>query len=347
MNLATGLKEARLNVPEPKGGSHADLVIIENPPQPPIVDEVEVAILQDQSSPDARHLYAPPRPVPFDTVDDESDLYNSARDALLGASDLSTYDFSTLQDLAHSIHWGYVLASDVIISHYLLNIFSNRSSVVVPANVRAAAALLLGTAMHNHLDALEVFLKNSLDEFPTALTLATLKEPEQDGELLEMRTVFLLSQLCQDDLQLKHFLDAQGLDTLLSLFNRPVVTVGAEHDKLQIKIANFIHDRILSRLVSEQNIIGQAMSHSSKTRSEEQVVREEILEPWCSAFTKGLESHQSLAGTRDGEPRFAGTQYAGVFEAHQALNGLLRANSKDRGCLYDMDLLYNEDLTNL
>ena len=44
MNLATGLKEARLNVPEPPGTSHAELVIIDDLPPRPSIEKDDPAV---------------------------------------------------------------------------------------------------------------------------------------------------------------------------------------------------------------------------------------------------------------------------------------------------------------
>ena len=323
MNLATGLKEARLNVPEPPETPHADLVVIENPPRSNIEREelvAEVRELQDQSDSDTGYERGPYYPAAFDAED--SSLFSSSIAKLHSTTSLSTTDLpalSTLQDLAHSIHWGVALARDTIVSQHLVSAIGPRSAA--SAEVRSAAALLLGIAIHSNPDALDALLSHSYSSeagmTAVAQVLAALRDPEQVNIALQTRTVFLLSQLCQNVEQLRIFILSEGLATLLDLFEPEKMTLDDGKDKFRVKAANFIYDRILSNLSGANGLMFQSGSEMSGLKDDQALVKG--LEPWCNAFTQALRNYKALSMNGENSSPATYAAYESIKEANQKL----------------------------
>ena len=325
LNLATGLKEARLNVPEPPGTSHADLVIVDDLfPHPSIEEDdpvAEIPGLQDQSDPDTgldrRGTY---HPAAFNT--EESSLFYSSITTLQSTTALSNTELpalSALQDLAHSIHWGSALARNTVVCQNLVHTMNPRSPV--SSEIRSAAVLLLGTAVHSNRDALDTLLSHQYSSeagmTPATMVLAALRDPEQIDPTLKTRTVFLLSQLCQDSEQLRVFVHSGGLDTLLDLFETDKMTPDDGKDKFRAKTANFIHDRILSSLSNTNGLATQSGLENSRLRHD-QVFREG-LEPWCNAFTKTLRMYELVGMSAENLSLAAEKAFESIKEADKAL----------------------------
>lgn len=313
MNLATGLKEARLNVPEPPGTPHADLVIIDDlPPRPSIEEDEpvsEVPELQDQSNPDTGYERGPYFPAAFDA--EESSIFSSSMATLHATTALSTTDLpalSDLQDLAHCIHWGAALARDAVVSQRLVSAIDPGSAA--SAEVRSAATLLLGTAIHSNPEALDALLSHSQSSEarmdPLVNVLAALRDPVQDDMTLKTRTVFLLSQLCQNTEQLQIFVHSEGLTTLFDLFESESSTLNDGKDKFRAKAANFIYDRILS--------IGSEISGLEDFQT---LVKD--LEPWCDAFKKALRKDRMVDMSEISPTAAADAAYESIKQANKAL----------------------------
>lgn len=256
MNLATGVKEAKLNEPDTESAGHAaDLVIVDDVPN-------KAPELREQTNPDHAH---PPRPPHFDSS--EGVLFASSA-ALLKSTSLSDSDtllpaLSDLQDLAHSSHWGVTLTRDSTICHLLLQLLS--PSVTLSnstVDLRSAAALLLATAVHNNPPALTAALAHFYnDEWPNGpLEAVILALAHEQLPTLLARMVFLLSGLCRDEAQVRKFVDVGGLDLLAQLFDAE--NAGADaRDRLRGKIANFILDNFLQddATAKDSNNFGQEM----------------------------------------------------------------------------------------
>lgn len=240
MNLATGVKEAKLNEPEEENVGHAaDLVVIDDIP-------IETHELQDQTRPQHAHPLHPPQ---FDSS--EGALFAS-RTSTLKSSSISDAEtivpaLTDLQDLAHSLHWGVTLTRDSTICHLLLQLLSPSVKISSSAlELRSAAALLLGTAIHNNPDALMAALTHFYnDEWPNGpLEAVLLALAHEQLPTILARMVFLLSGLCQDEGQMRKFVDGGGLDLLARLFDAE--NAGSdERDRLRGKIANFMLDNFL------------------------------------------------------------------------------------------------------
>lgn len=286
MNLTSGVKDAKLNEPDEDPVGHAaDLVIVDDFPN-------TAHELQDQTNPQDAQT---PRAPHFESS--EGTLFASGVSTLQSASlsDAETIipALSDLQDLAHSSYWGVTLARDSTICHILLQLLSPSISTS-NFELRSAAALLLGTAIHNNPPALTAALTHFYnDEWPNGpLEAVILALAHEQLPSILTRIVFLLSGLCQDEAQMRKFLDAGGLDLLAKLFDAENAGVD-ERDRLRGKIANFIFDHFLqidtttkdfSTLNPDMNIDTNAQDFKSHLDKED---------PWVKLEAEG----ENLAST--------------------------------------------------
>lgn len=291
MNLATGVKEAKLNEPEPDESSRAaGLAIIDDvrhgPPE-----------LQDQSKPQD---YIPQRHAQFDPS--ESSLFaSSVHDLKASPSRSSTAipALSFLEDLAHSSHWGLTLARDSSLVHTLFQLLSSHASESQSSlEIRSAAALLLATAIQNNPAALTAALSHFYnDEWPTGpLEAVVLALAHEQLPSLLTRMVFLLSALCQDETQLWKFVDDGGLGLLAQVFDAE--NAGSDgKDRLRGKIANFMVDRLL-----QLDETTSKPAHLNREDSERQQEQEFDMDPaktdsWVMINDNILSSTEAASGT--------------------------------------------------
>lgn len=320
INLATGLKEGRLNVPEPLGTPHSDLVIIDDQPLcSNVKEDGPVVELQDQSDADTRQGRRPYSPAASDV--EESSLFYSSIAALHSTRPFSSRDLpalAALQDLAHSIHWGIALARDTAICQNLVSAIY--PGIATSAEVRSAAALLLGTAIHSNPDALDALLSHpyssDVSNTPVANVLAALGDSKQEDIMFKTRTVFLLSQLCQNVEQLRFFVQSEGLTTLFKLVELAKMSLDDGKDKFRAKVANFLYDRILSSIGSAKGLVLQPGSEIIGLQNEGLV---KDLGLWCKAFVKASIMYKSVGMSAGNLSPAADTAYESIRETHQAL----------------------------
>ncbi|KAL8791037.1 MAG: hypothetical protein Q9213_000244 [Squamulea squamosa] len=242
MNLATGVKEARLNVPEPdEDPASAGLTIIDDSDLLGFKEPVAEPPVDFRGDYRQQPFLHPQHDVAESTLFSDSVAQVKGRtspdnDNLLPA-------LTNLEDLSHSYHWGLSLAKDNEVIHKLFQL-------LLPSNlsleVRSLATLVFGTAIHNNQAALTVALTHFYnDEWPEgpleAVILAILHE---QSPILLNRMMFLLSSLCQDQAQLKAFLDAGGVDLLIGIYNGE--SLGLHEDiRLRKKVTHFVLDHLM------------------------------------------------------------------------------------------------------
>ena len=148
-----------------------------------------------------------------------------------------------LEDLSHDIYWGLRLGQDAKVVHKLNTFIATNS---LPEKIRAAAALLLGTAIQNNPAALNAALSHFYnDDYPTGpLETVMLALLHEQFPILTIRLIYLLSELCQDQNQLMRFIRLDGLHTLRTLYDASLANKDAE-DRLRQKISNFVLDHFL------------------------------------------------------------------------------------------------------
>ncbi|KAI4134967.1 MAG: hypothetical protein LQ347_001079 [Umbilicaria vellea] len=318
LNLETGQKEARLNVPMPdevEVGS--GLVIIDD--KQPSVDGIADKFHHDQSV--LKQSVADHGPIrPPSPGSSEGTLFAASISSLTSAPPLDPagliITLETLEDLSHDLYWGVSLANDGAAVHRLIDIFDGGSED--PAT-RGLAALVLGTALQNNPAALSALMSHydggvsnaiPIDQVLMALTLE--KQPQ-----VLARLVFLLSAMCQDPAQIARFEGQEGLSILLKAYDADHVESGTK-DKLRGKIANFLVDHFVfeshvESSTTEDSIIaghenevvapildspGPVSSKHSLGKVDSGFGRASSAEhwnPWVIAFRKSLEEWKSTS----------------------------------------------------
>ncbi|KAL8730623.1 MAG: hypothetical protein Q9166_003936 [cf. Caloplaca sp. 2 TL-2023] len=250
MNLATGVKEARLNLPEPDGdAAFSGLTIIDDSDLLPYKEDDKEPTIVNRGHDVQQPFLAPQHDVAESTLfsDSAAEVKNHAsqdNEKLLPA-------LTDLKDLSHSYHWGLTLAKDGELIHKLFRL-------LLPSNlsleVRSLATLVFGTAIHNNQAALTLALTHFYnDNWPQgpleAVVLALLHER---SPILLNRMMFLLSSLCQDEGQLQAFLNAGGIELLISVYDAESAGKDDKH-KLRKKVSNFVLDHLLPSDIETSN----------------------------------------------------------------------------------------------
>ena len=349
MNLATGLKEARLNIPESEDAPKADMVIVDNTPVRLAANEeadaepVTPSGFQDQSQPERDYDYLRPSLDP-----EEASLFASETSNLRSSSIPTLETLSALTDLVHSYDWGLALAQDGLLIDKLANIFRPDSEPHAPIEIRSATALLLGTAIQNNPEALAALLSHreeptrdvlEQDVLHSVISTLTLKL-EQDSPIallqLHQRNVFVLYQLASSPAQLRHFIYWQDVNSLYDLFtfcntdprdtNAPFDPSrispggGAEgRDKLRQRIANLMLDHVLPLIGSSE---GRRYLSTYEDMNDVEYARmaqavgnrwRRRLEPWNEAFGAALREYAIIMSEK-GE-----SEAPTVYKAHESI----------------------------
>ncbi|KAI4132041.1 MAG: hypothetical protein LQ338_000899 [Usnochroma carphineum] len=262
MNLATGVKEARLNVPEPNEADiSSGLTIIEDSDLVDFEPESEQASIIHKDP----AVQQPIRPPP-DTIA-ESSSFTETVNHIKGHDSEDTDELlpalTDLEDLSHSYHWGLSLAKDGELIHKLFQL-------LLPSNlsleVRSLATLVFGTAIRNNPSALNAALSHFYnDEWPEgpleAVIMALL---HVEAPKLLNRTMFLLSSLCQDEDQLRRFLDADGVKILIEIYGAG--SAGSEDNyKLKKKVTHFLVDHLTGSAQEDADKLEESNTDSEWT----------------------------------------------------------------------------------
>lgn len=259
MNLATSLKEARLNVPEGDRGDESAIVLIDNASsQEETLDNLDghppsIALQDPGQEYDAfwqEKLSEAPAPG------HDISTFKSLTSALIDAEDATATAsrLNALTEAVHDIEWGLALAEDYFLTARILELIRSDSNYV-DVDAKSAAALTLGTALQNNDKARDSFISSCQqhDFEPTELLLTKLEAIQEahvsgrsspESLAFAGRLVFLVSQLCQDNSQLQIFANREGLRTVGAFFDQEKdgsINVDGLA-KLQARIANFVAD---------------------------------------------------------------------------------------------------------
>ena len=335
INLATGVKEARLNVLDPEDTDvYSDLTVVENP-------EHSESEMQAEQPREGNYIREGAHQHPLGSPHDvgEGSVFSSRVAAIRGSSFLDDAaallpPLEDLKELSHSYHWGLTVAEDETLMHKLFQFLLPER---VPLEIRSMTAILLGTALHNNPAALNSALSHFYnDEWPQgpleAVIMALIHEKSPS---LLSRIVFLLSSLCQDRGQLARFLESNGTNLLIQVFHAE--SAGRDdRDRLRGKIANFVLDRFLQSdspiQVQEHQTEDQQTAEPRDHEPSEWVVVENIvghgdtrrddslhswkshLSPWIPTFSKSIEAW----GPGTGNTQVSGAM-SSVNETYNAL----------------------------
>lgn len=245
LNLETGQKEARLNIPTPEELEiESELVIIDE--KEPSMDGSPNNPHHDQSLLKQSVMdHGPIRPP--NPGSGEGSLFAASIASLTSAppSDPATLQatLDTLEDLSHDIFWGVSLTKDGDAVRRLIELFNGGNA---DSSTRGSAALVLGTALQNNPAALSAMMSHYdtevSNELPLNNVLKALTLEEQPQVLA--RLVYLLSAVCQDPAQISRFEEQEGSSILLKAYDSGHVGSGGK-DKLRGKIANFLVDHFM------------------------------------------------------------------------------------------------------
>ena len=332
LNLQTGEKEARLNVPEENEGDKEAVVVADDVPTMAETavantEKVEALVqlrLQDPPK-QAKHArpYTPPRLVAF--VDpNENVLYEDAVSILkqgplasksggIVSNDDTTNALETLTELAHSIEWGVAICRDADLSRSLLaTITREHHQVNSDPDIHSAVLLLMATAIQNNPDAVNALLEHDPDENgfqqtlqPALSSLVLVDGWEGSDPNIVARAVFFLSQLCVNDSVMQAFASSavKGLSRLSEIFIALPSNADLGQRKIRQRIVNFIEDH------AEQ----VAVIYLGDEQKTNEIETSEIvisLRRWCEVFTSAAE-------------RFNKDALAGVLEAKREIERIL------------------------
>lgn len=236
LNLETGLREGKINVPGegaefegvaielPAHGSDSLLVVgAEVPPAPsvnippPPLDDDPYGVIKVPHS-------APAEEVPF--ID--------AVSIILDASSFSipklNQALSSLENLVHEMYWGLQISTPQNVNA-LLNLIGTS---VNPA-IRSSAATVLGSALQNNPKALKSALENGDVKLIKMLIEALEKENDDSTRL---RIMYALNQGIKSDQTRGGFLAMGGLERLLRLFQDSTTSGG----EFRGKVSTFMED---------------------------------------------------------------------------------------------------------
>ncbi|KAF8540222.1 hypothetical protein BDD12DRAFT_834326 [Trichophaea hybrida] len=198
LDVQTGLKEAKLYVPEENDASTNDIVLLPEDDTPSI--------------PAGAPLEPPPlhqQPKPPKSAAGEQGLFDASLASLLSSPSVDT--LAPLSDLVHEAYWGAHLTSTPGAVSKLLSLLTSSH----PAPLRAASALTLGSALSNNPKA----LSNAVATTPLATPILSALTTESD-ETAKKRTLFLLGQTLRDASVRADFLAQHGVETLRTVFGK-------------------------------------------------------------------------------------------------------------------------------
>lgn len=351
LNIQTGEKEARLNIPEDTEDSAEAVVVIDAESdkvktvalgiideEPPLQLRLQDAVEQEKHA----RPYTPPRPSP-PSDPEEAILYDEAIFAVKRPSrdqvDVDVIHNSdihdaleTLTELAHSLHWGLTICRDAELIQTLLAFIG-----MIPVSglkhinqeyFRSETLLLLATAVQNNQDALSALLGNTHDSDSGHGRLVgivqSLALEEGGGDRapnIAARAIFFLSQLCVSDEVLAAYLsDGAGrLAHLMHLFATSATENAPNQTKLRHRIANFVEDH------AEQI----ATFSVSRLDREPGMEVDAFLRPWCDAFP--ITPHMDVF------------EMVGVPEAREEVSRVLKIYT-GQGCVSGAALYEQQEL---
>jgi nucleotide exchange factor SIL1 len=251
LDVVTGQRQAKINIPS--ADDHVnDAVVVHTPDQL----ELEPELPKDapKEVPLHQQKIKPPK-----HVEGDKGVFDDSVAALIGdvESTLATA-LSELSELSHEAYWGAQLTAAPGAVKALLS----RLSAASP-NIRANAALVLGSALSNNPKALAHAIETEL----VTPVLAALKL--EHDEAAKKRIIFLLGQTLRDGGVRARFLQQQGVDVLTDVFHAGSPTI-------QGRIAVVIEDVFLN--------IDMRADGSSAAGSKDEVV----LEGLCVPFADGV-----------------------------------------------------------
>ena len=348
LNIQTGEKEARLNVPEGIDENKDAIVVIDDVPHLEekalgIVEEGETPLqLRLQDAPkQAEHArpYSPPRSAPSadpnEAIHYEAALSIIKQKILVPRLRASTVVYTsgvadaleTLTELAHSLEWGLAICRNADLGHSLLvSITPVHHLEYIDPELRSVVLLLMATAIQNNPDALAALLEHDTVENGYQVTLqSALSSLNLDGSAegadssIVARAIFFLSQLCANDGVMQAFSGpaVNGLSLLLEVFLASPLDADRGQLKIRHRIANFMEDHA-------EQIAGLYLGDGRKTLDAGTKEFQTLLRSWCRTLESLAEKHKE-------------DDLVGTIEAKREIERVLKAYTGE-GCHGGVDL---------
>lgn len=373
LDLTTGLKEARLNVPEPDDAPKADLVLIDNPPEAPRNGEQAPLLPDDGDVRDIeteRHswrILAPFMPgfddpaVLYDGLDKEN--FQLGKEAVLGSRNTQSVlaAIDVLTELAHDLEWGVILTNDKVLSRTLLDYINSVpptsiDTISTPIEVQSASAQLVGIALQNNAEALEAFSSHfnhtvgngNVRNPPIMAVRDALQDAMMRHEhdtVLQKRLLFLLANLSPSIEQLKLFVKYHGLteNHLLKAFNPTDISPGIDNrDVIRLKIANYIQDYIISRIDGwpEHSLLEIVPSGTSNEVAQSHFIWGKAMREmgvWCQTLELASDKYKTFTEVAEGVSKEVDNAQTSISEAYSMLDKALKKQGCTGGCECDIE----------
>ncbi|KAH0545063.1 hypothetical protein FGG08_000834 [Glutinoglossum americanum] len=303
LNWETGQKDAKLN---------EDLLINTSDLAVAVEDDIveypnmQQPILKGDNPKSPPHSSNGKIPVPKDTSERGLFLTNIAIINSISHDDnnLATLPanllpaLEDLEDLSHDLYYGVEIARDRIA---FTNLVSLLPTIDNDPAIRAAAALVLGSALQNNLAALDLALSGpvsgSTSSVPLTKQLLKALSINENFPKVQERIIYVLSAVTRALGQRTAFLEHGGMDITQEVFNFETIEFGCDkRDGVRGKVANYIKDYFLDELMftdGEEMAKPLEEKFDRKPKSEE-----EMLRPWCTAFSGALQRWMQNGASR-------------------------------------------------
>ena len=347
LNLATGFKEARLNVPESEDTPKADVVLLDDSPKSANEEQLMLEVPDQEEVLTLKELGDNFEDFLSDSGSEMDGFKYHHQNIVRSIGSSSTNldgkivleSMGALTELAHAQEWGLAMMSDSNLVHILVKSIDPTSGSSV--EIQSAAAQLLGTAIQNNPDALEALLASYAkldrpsprDIIHAALDETVTKDLTSENILFQKRLLFFLSQLCHSPQQLEIFIETSGLSTLLAVFDMDRVRLGDGQDKVRTKIANFFTDHVLPIMINWEGgsllrKLSPGVSISMTGRTSHWMNEMSNVKLWCSAFGRQIMLYEKAGGVRKDS---SGAEES-ILIAFDMLDSALRSHGSEGGC---------------
>jgi nucleotide exchange factor SIL1 len=321
MNIWTGEKEARLNIPmegeedaSPEVVTEQAVVIVDQPESEEPIEDSEPAmrdrVRQKPPVYEAAGKIQPP--IPAEGNNNDASSFQRALLTLSKApnnrmeADVESA-LSALADLSHDIYYGVELVKNKAALLHLVDLIVETTTVPTPE--RRLAASVLGHALQNNPTA----LKEALESYPSAESLMTEMykglKAETDAVAAKAK-IYALSGLTKDQGMRDTFLEQGGMKVLLKIF----LNAGDSWEGARIKVTEFVMDTFLDADMGAEvgvwpkgPVEDEAVCHSANSRLQDGCwefhIKNSGKGEWVDNLLRGLGSvrNQSSKGPADRE----------------------------------------------
>lgn len=247
MNIWTGEKEARLNIPMDEedsisGDAHDAVVVIDSEAQEEDFSEPAMRDRISKKPPAYEAAGKIKPPVPSESGD--AATFASALSTLSSAESASYQDaLEVLVDLSHDIYFGLEIVKSPEVVQTLFKLMQqsgSQSQQIIAANV-------VGHSVQNNPTALKELLaswsRTSSESLGSAIHEAI--RSAVDAPKLLKAMLLILNGLVKDKATRDSWIQSNGMDTLLQVFEAARLTRDADTQKMSIRLVTFIMDNWL------------------------------------------------------------------------------------------------------